>query len=380
MRGGATPRTNRPHVLFAILDWGMGHATRTWPLILATRQLGAEVTIATRGTAAAWIEARMAEWDRHNPEAPAPWRRIDKPGVTIRYGAGRDTRFRIAAQLPGYLVATSRERRWVRQAIPQRGITHVFSDNCYGCTAAASGVSSVLLSHQLRLPVPLALQPLVRWQVRRWAHAFSAVWVPDLPGSPLAGRLSQPLSEHTEFVGPLSRFLGTVDPAPTPQDAPVLLGLVSGPEPQRSKLEEDLRTQFLRDGRPALILSGQPSGGQRRDRNVLTLHDADDLQFQQAVRNAGHIVCRSGYSTLMDLAVLGRTATLVPTLGQPEQEYLARFWHREHGWPTLHPNDVAGHPLGEREGQPISIELAVPTDLMRRWLFPSPPTEPPPAP
>ena len=82
----------------------------------------------------------------------------------------------------------------------------------------------------------------------------------------------------------------------------------------------------------------------------------------------------------MDLAVLGRTATLVPTLGQPEQEYLARFWHREHGWPTLHPNDVAGHPLGEREGQPISIELAVPTDLMRRWLFPSAPTEPPPAP
>ena len=240
--------------------------------------------------------------------------------------------------------------------------------------------SLVLLSHQLRLPVPLALQPLARWQVRRWAHAFSAVWVPDLPGSPLAGRLSQPLSEHTEFVGPLSRFLGTVEPAPTPQDAPVLLGLVSGPEPQRSQLEEDLRTQFLRDGRPALILSGQPGGGLRRDRNVLTLHDADDLQFQQAVRTAKHIVCRSGYSTLMDLAVLGRTATLVPTLGQPEQEYLARFWNREHDWPTLHPNDVAGHRLGEREGQPISIELAVPTDLMRRWLFPSTPTESPPAP
>jgi UDP-N-acetylglucosamine:LPS N-acetylglucosamine transferase len=39
---------------------------------------------------------------------------------------------------------------------------------------------------------------------------------------------------------------------------------------------------------------------------------------------------RSGYTTLMELAELGARALFVPTPGQSEQEYLARF-HGERG-------------------------------------------------
>src|SRR5258706_3416967 len=35
------------------------------------------------------------------------------------------------------------------------------------------------------------------------------------------------------------------------------------------------------------------------------------------------IVCRPGYSSLMDLAATGKKAVLIPTPGQTEQEYLA---------------------------------------------------------
>ena len=34
------------------------------------------------------------------------------------------------------------------------------------------------------------------------------------------------------------------------------------------------------------------------------------------------VVSRSGYTTLMDLATLGRRALIIPTPGQAEQEYL----------------------------------------------------------
>ena len=37
------------------------------------------------------------------------------------------------------------------------------------------------------------------------------------------------------------------------------------------------------------------------------------------------IVTRAGYSSIMDLAVMNRTAVLVPTPGQREQEYLAAY-------------------------------------------------------
>ena len=53
-----------------------------------------------------------------------------------------------------------------------------------------------------------------------------------------------------------------------------------------------------------------------------------------AIRHAKAIVCRSGYSSLMDLCALGQTAILIPTPGQPEQEKLAQHWHQHHRWTT----------------------------------------------
>jgi UDP-N-acetylglucosamine:LPS N-acetylglucosamine transferase len=50
-----------------------------------------------------------------------------------------------------------------------------------------------------------------------------------------------------------------------------------------------------------------------------------DRELRQMIKAAKVIICRPGYSTLMDLAVLGRTAVLVPTPGQTEQEYLADY-------------------------------------------------------
>lgn len=37
------------------------------------------------------------------------------------------------------------------------------------------------------------------------------------------------------------------------------------------------------------------------------------------------LIARSGYSTIMDLAVLGKKAFFIPTPGQFEQEYLAKL-------------------------------------------------------
>ena len=42
-----------------------------------------------------------------------------------------------------------------------------------------------------------------------------------------------------------------------------------------------------------------------------------------------YIIARAGYSTIMDLAVTGRKAVLVPTPGQTEQEYLANYLEKK---------------------------------------------------
>ena len=364
----------RPHVLFAVLDWGLGHATRTWPLIVSARKLGARVTIASRGVAGQWLDARMADWDRADggSERP-PWHRVEKPGVTIRYGRGWSTLPRIALQMPGFIRSIARERRWTTAYAAAHGVTHVFSDNCYGARADLAGVNQVFMSHQLQPPVPTVARGLARSMVRRYAGRFDAVWVPDTPQRSLAGALSESVSSPTRYIGPLSRFqvmpdLGTEQAMTETGEDPVLLGIVSGPEPQRSDMEQALRTCFLRDGRSALILAGRPGGGQHRESNVITVHDPDDGRFRRAALRAECIICRSGYSTLLDLVTLGRRAVLVPTIGQPEQERLAAAWHRHHGWTTVHVRDLHAYRPGPMTGQTVVTDAPGPLAEMRGWL------------
>ena len=59
--------------------------------------------------------------------------------------------------------------------------------------------------------------------------------------------------------------------------------------------------------------------------NVTIVPYMGDEELKQALLGAGHIIARSGYSTIMDLHALGLLgkAELIPTPGQSEQEYLA---------------------------------------------------------
>ena len=373
MSGAATPsETSTPHVLFAILDWGMGHATRTWPLIVAARSSGARITVASRGTAGAWLDARMAEWDEANGNASAPpWKRVEKPGVTIRYAKGRTTLLRIGLQIPRFVASFRKERQWTQGFIMENEVTHLFSDNCYGCHAGSTQARSVFMTHQFQPPVPSLAKPIARIWVHKLTQAFDEAWVPDSPDHAFAENLSVSTHPNTRYVGPLSRFQVL---APRGSHAEVtggpflLLGLVSGPEPQRSQMESALRACFLKDGRPALIFSGRPSQGKEREANVLTVHDPEDAFFRHAILEAECIICRSGYSTLMDLAVLGKTAILVPTVGQPEQEKLAKRWSNEWGWKTLQTQEIPHFRPSAPTGSFPSADQTDLEKLMGDWL------------
>ncbi|NNM18614.1 MAG: glycosyltransferase, partial [Croceitalea sp.] len=46
--------------------------------------------------------------------------------------------------------------------------------------------------------------------------------------------------------------------------------------------------------------------------------------LEKAINQSQYILCRSGYTTVMDLAKLEKKAFFIPTPGQYEQEYLAK--------------------------------------------------------
>lgn len=345
------PESSRPVVLFALLDWGMGHATRTAPLIQHAVDRGWEVHVGTKGTALAFLKSQFSG---------QPITFHDKPGPDITY-ARRGTFFKIAGQMPGFLRSIREEAAWTAGLVRSQGITHIVSDNCYGVHHPT--VPCVMMSHQLQLPVPPGLEGLARRFVAKHARKFQAIWIPDDADARLSGTLAtrNPLP-HARHIGILTRLPIDAEAAQWKK-----VGMVSGPEPHRGLMEEALLRWMLADQEPALLIAGRPGAEVRVEGNVTVWPDPSARELAGALKGAETVVCRSGYSSLLDLAALGKRAVLIPTPGQPEQVYLAKHWANAFGMatctqkqleagelpvpsgavPVIEPNQAARHALDE---------------------------------
>ena len=297
-----------PRILVAALDWGLGHATRCLPIIAELERQGAEVHLASAGRAAAL-------WRAERPDLPL----YDLPPYAVRYATGNMVR-NFLPQLPRLVQTVRAEHRALDRLIAAHHLDAVISDNRYGCYSRR--VPSIFVTHQLRIrmPAPWPSAP-ANWVNHRLIRRFDHCWVPDYAEAPgLAGALAHgPGLPPAAYVGPLSRFVPTTAP---PRYR--WLALLSGPEPQRTYMENAIIEQAATVAGPGLIIGGRPDGPQRIVPSGVTyLPFATTGELAELLPAAEVIVCRGGYSTLMDLAVFGSKALLVPTPGQTEQEYLA---------------------------------------------------------
>jgi predicted glycosyltransferase len=115
-----------------------------------------------------------------------------------------------------------------------------------------------------------------------------------------------------------------MDPIGLPLENDILC-LLSGPEPQRSMLEEKLIHELSPSGRKILIVRGvveDESRTETRD-NLTIVNFLTTEALEKAIDLSKIIIARSGYTTIMDLAALNKKSYFIPTPGQYEQEYLA---------------------------------------------------------
>jgi hypothetical protein len=177
-------------------------------------------------------------------------------------------------------------------------------------------------------------------------------------GGGLSGDLSHkfPLPKNAKFIGVLSRFTSPLIPpsyAPNLRfpldcqgrgdggDKHHLLVVLSGPEPQRTVFEKKIIEQLasppapLLKERGVLIVQGiteknerinLPAGQAGISDNVEMVSHLTSDELQKEIISSEIVVTRPGYSTVMDLAILGKKAIFVPTPGQTEQEYLAGYF------------------------------------------------------
>jgi uncharacterized protein (TIGR00661 family) len=239
---------------------------------------------------------------------------------------------------PWIFTWTIREKKILQRIIQENEIDLVISDTRYGLWS--SSIPSVIITHQIsfRLPLLLKLFQYLLYRINLIAlNRFTQCWIPDFMGYPnLGGSLTHKnkLPVNSLFIGLLSRFHKLEDEIASVKEFDVAV-ILSGPEPQRSILEKKITEQLTRSSRQSIIVCGLP--GKKFSKNLTPttkrISYLSGTELLAVIKSSKYIICRSGYSTIMDLITLKKKALLIPTPGQTEQEYLACYMEKQGFFP-----------------------------------------------
>lgn len=314
-----TQKFNIRKVLVAPLDWGLGHATRCIPLIKALQQAGMEVVLAASGPQASLLTTEF-------PELTC----LPLEGYRIRYSKHSNWfAARLLQQVPRLLQVIRKEQQWLQQIVKDHQIDLVLSDNRYGLHHAT--IPSIFITHQLQIQAPWSwLENLIQKIHYHYLKPFKACWVPDVATTPnAAGTLSHPQKlplPPVQYIGLLSRFQYKET-----EGKYHFCFLLSGPEPQRTMLEQQLMKEIdLLHGNIVLV-RGKPGSNEpfNAPAHVTVFNHLPSEALEEVLLQSVCVVCRSGYTSLMELYSLRRKMLLIPTPGQTEQEYLAAKYARD---------------------------------------------------
>jgi uncharacterized protein (TIGR00661 family) len=307
----------KPRILVAPLDWGLGHATRCIPIIHELIRQNAEVWIAAERKQGALLKAEFPGLSF-----------LSLPGYRIRYGRNRwGMIWSIFFQTPQIFKAIKDEHRWLKKAVSEYGFDAIISDNRFGMYHDSA--PSVFITHQLLIKTPFGkwADKALQKKNYRFINRFTECWIPDTEEkNSLAGELSHPQNKPAipiRYISLLSR-LKKLDIS-TRKDH--LFISLSGPEPQRTILENKIIQDIGHYHGTATIVRGLPDSSTIiPSTNAIKFYNhlpADE--YNKEIQQAEFVIGRSGYSTVMDIISLGKKSILIPTPGQTEQEYLAKY-------------------------------------------------------
>lgn len=302
-------------ILVAPLDWGLGHASRCVPIIKELQRQGATVIICASNKPLDFLLNEFPGIEH-----------VVIPGMNVAYPKRISLSIFMAIKAPKFLKSVREEYDVLKSLVDSYNIHGVISDNRYGMYHKT--IPTVFITHQLFIKASI-FSGAVNTLTEKYASRFTFCWVPDFKSEPnLAGELAHGDTDlnNLRFIGPLSRF--AIPKYYTPTIRYDLLVVLSGPEPSRTQLEETIIKQLKDTKLKVLLVRGLVNSAPRIEEkyteNITRLNYLNTEELEKAILISDMILCRSGYSSIMDLSVLKKKALFVPTKGQTEQLYLAK--------------------------------------------------------
>lgn len=302
---------NHKTILFAALDWGLGHVTRSIGIIRELLEQENKIVIACAKEQKLLFQSYFPDLDY-----------VFLEGYNFKFSGKGNWALDLWKQRKSFFETIKKEHEFVEKFCQDKRIDVVISDHRYGFYA--NNVESVFVTHQLQLPLSKLYFFIQKWHEKQMLK-FDSLWVLDKEEYPLAGKLSKRIQHpNLTYLGWKSRFIADQ----CHEIKYDYLIVVSGPKPYSEQFIDEVKTKidFLQK-RVAVLF---PKSVNIFEKNTswdyyaaTDLKNNDELFFESET-----IISRTGYSTLMDLKILNKKAILYPTKGQKEQEYLAEIWKK----------------------------------------------------
>ena len=319
-------------IIYAVCSWGLGHATRSLPVIRKLIKEDNKVTIISNGRSLELLKKELGE----NIEY------FDIPDYPMLLSENsRQFMAKSVVYWPSFIARTESGLQSLKKILEKRKCDRIISDARYDMYSRK--IPSFFISHQIRIMNPLRIKMFERGSETFnlfFFKRFVGVIVPDYKENNLSGDLSHNLRRIDEnklhYVGVISDF----KKKKMKQDINYLIS-ISGPEPQRTMLEEKLLPQVEDlEGKIIITLGKTEDKDKFYKKSIETYSFLPKEKREDLLNRAKLVVSRSGYSTILDLAVIGTKALMTPTPGQIEQEYLGQYHNKKNTFYSVNQNDI----------------------------------------
>lgn len=265
--------------------------------------------------------------------------KIELPAYDVRYSGVLPLWLKLLLSAPRVNRVIKQENKLLEKIISEHKIEVVISDSRFGLYS--KNVHSVFITHQVFLKTPFANKTAQRINQNHILN-FNEVWIPDDEDKTnnLSGSLShgEHFHKNIKYIGVLSRL----EKSSSLEKKYDYLFLISGPEPQQTIFSSALikKAEHYPKLKFALI---SPNNLNLEPKNLETFISPNAKVLSDVIQQSKKIICRSGYSSIMDLHQLEvdfKNVIFVPTPGQTEQEYLANYLKYKFGAKLIHQNEL----------------------------------------
>lgn len=315
-------------ILFSILNWGLGHAARSVPIIQYLQTQGYKIIICTDGHVVDFLTQELENVQYEY-----------LPAYQVHY-KHESMIWNMLWQGPKLSKAYFKARKAFKKLVKQYRPVLCISDNRYECFSQE--VPSVCIAHQWNiLKTQTSYYPIASKINQQAIKRFDALWIPDDANRQLTGLMTENIQGiPIDYLGILSRFSEALQDS---EKSVFMAAILSGPEPRRTMLEKRFAQYCAeRPKQDFILVRGTEDGDYNYvPSNCIVYNIVDKNQLLEIYQKSKYLMGRSGYSSVMDYLALGlKNIIYVPTKNQVEQEYLAKKLEQHYHIPWIAEEDI----------------------------------------